>query len=197
MTIEEERKELSEEAFWIGIIRRNWILVLILIAACVGALIGGIFVLLTFIESSNVGNYGTWTFADFSVGTAILWMLLVFLWEFLLVLLPFCGFCGLIVCVFWFKIVSEEDKEAIKSRNKEEKDNKHHHYNKEGGGIGGFLFIAFLLMVFIDGQWLTPFGSLPYNYFVIAWLWGFIWTMIIIGSPAGVIALIYFWRKFK
>jgi hypothetical protein len=189
-------ENLSEEAsFWKGMVKRHWLVTLILVVACVGVVIGGMIVVILYIPSSEIGLYGLWTFDDFSVGTFILWWLLLILWEFLLVILPFIAFCGVVGGLYWFVIMSEEDKEAIKSRDKNEKE--HHHHTKEGGGIGFMFTIAFLIVVFIDGNWLTTFGTMPYSYYVIAWLRGFMWTMIIVGIPVGVISFIYFWRKIK
>jgi len=188
-------EEISEEAFWKGMAIKHWVVILILVVACIGAVIGGGAVLLSYIPASEIGGNGSWTFDDFSVGTSILWMLLLILWEFLLVILPFIAFCGVVVGLYWFVIMPEEDKEAIKSRDKNEKDKKRH--SKEGGGISFLFTIAFLLVVFIEGNWLVTFGTLPYSYFVIAWLWGFMWTMIILGIPIGVLGFIYFWLKIK
>ncbi len=188
-------EDLSEEAFWKGMVKKHWTVFVILLIACVGVVIGGIAVVLSYIPSSQIGLYGLGTFDDFSVGTFILWWILLILWEFVLVILPFIGFCCVVGGLYWFVIMSEEDKEAIKSREKNEKEHRHH--TKEGGGIGFIFTIAFLLVVFIDGNWLTTFGTMPYSYFVTAWLRGFMWTMIIVGIPGIVIASIYFWRKIK
>lgn len=203
-------EDLSEEAFWKGMVKKHWLVTLIFVVACVGIVIGVIAVVLSYIPSSQIGLYGIGTFDDFSVGTSILWWLLLILWEFILVILPFIGFCCVVGGLYWFVIMSEEDKEAIKSREKNKKEyleiymtydeknkKEYHHHTKEGGGIGFIFTIAFLLVVFIDGNWLTTFGTMPYSYFVIAWLRGFMWTMIIVGIPVGVISFIYFWRKIK
>jgi len=189
-------EDLSEElSFWKGMVKKHWVITLIVLIAFVGVVIGGIAVVLSYMPSSQIGFYGLGTFDDFSVGTFILWWIFLILWEFVLVILPFIGFCCVVGGLYWFVIMSEEDKEAIKSREKNEKEHRHH--TKEGGGIGFIFTIAFLIVVFIDGNWLTTFGTMPYSYFVIAWLRGFIWTMIIVGIPVGVISFIYFWRKIK
>ena len=196
-------EEISEEAFWKGMAIKHWVFIFILVVACIGAVIGGGMVLLSYISASEIGGNGSWTFDDFSVGTSILWVLFLILWEFLLVILPFIAFCCVVVGLYWFVIMPEEDKEAIKSRDKNENEHHHHHWyednhhSKEGGGIGFLFTIAFLIVVFIDGNWLVTFGTLTYSYFVIAWLWGFMWTMIILGIPVGVLGFIYFWLKVK
>jgi hypothetical protein len=183
-------EELSDESFWKGMAKKYWVAVLILGLACVGACIGFFNILLIYVENSDIGGYGAWTLADFSIGTGILWMLLLILWELLLIFLPFIGFCGLIVGLYWFVILPEEDKEAIKARDNKDKKKKHRHQG-EGGGISFLFFIAFLIVVFVQGNWLTTFGSILYIYWIQAWLTGFIWVCIIAGIPAIVIGLLY------
>ena len=102
-------EEISEETFWKGMAIKHWVFIFILVVACIGALIGGGAVLLSYIPASEVGGNGLWTLNEFSVGTSILWVLLLFLWEFLLVILPFIAFCGVVAGLYWFVIMPEED----------------------------------------------------------------------------------------
>jgi hypothetical protein len=184
-------EEKSDESFWKGMAMKHWLAALIFILAFVGAVIGFFYVLLTFITNSEVGGYGTWNIGQFSVGTAILWILLLILWEFLLIFLPFIGFCCILVAIYWFVILSDEDKEEIKARDRKEKDKKKQRRQGESGGASALFTIAFLIVVFVQGQWLTPFGSLPYTYWIMAWLTGFIWVCIVFGIPLAIIIIIY------
>jgi len=185
-------EELSEEAFWKGMIKKYWVGFLILFLVCVGFFIWFFTILLTFIANSDIGGYGSWTLDNFSVGTSILWLLSLIGWELLLGFLPFAGIAGLIVAIYWFVILPEEDKEAIKARDREDKKKKH---TKEGGGVSFIFTIAFLIVVFVDGYWLTPFGSLPYSYLIQAYLIGFIWVCIIAVIPAVIIFLYWVTTK--
>ena len=188
-------EELSEEAFWKGMLKKHWPGFLIFLAACVSLVIGVFCILLTYIPNSEIGNYGSWTLAEFSVGTGILWCLLLILWEFLLAILPFIGFCCLVGALYWYVILPEEDKEAIKARERKEKKKKHH--QKEGGGISFLFTIAFLIVVFVEGYWLTPFGSVPYSYWIQAFLTGFIWTCIIASVPMVIFLIYWLFKKSK
>jgi len=184
-------EEKSDETFWMGMAKKHWVAILILVLAVVGVFIGFFCIILTFVANSDVGGYGTWTLAEFSIGTGILWFLLLILWELLLAFLPFIGFCCLILAIYWYVILSEEDKEAIKARDRKEKSKKKKRTQEGGGGITFLFTIAFLIVVFIQGQWLTPVGTLPYSYWIEAWLTGFIWCCIIAGIPILVIIILY------
>lgn len=187
-------EELSEETFWKGMAKKYWVGVLILVLACVGFFIGFFAILLTYVANSDIGGYGLWTLDDFSVGTYILWVLLLIGWELLLGILPTVGFICLIIAIYWFVILPEEDKEAIKARDRKDKKKRK---TKEGGGISFLFTIAFLIVIFVDGNWLVPFGLLPYSYLIQAFLIGFIWVCIIAAIPAGIIFLLYLLGTFK
>jgi hypothetical protein len=188
-------EESKEDTFWKGIIRKYWVAFLILALVVVGFFIVFFTIILAYVENSAIGGFGTWTLAEFSVGTGILWMLVLFGWELLLGVLPFGGLCLLILGIYWAVILSEEDKAAIKARDRKKKK-----YRKtEGGGVTFLFTIAFLIVVFVDGQWLTPIGSpsLPYSYWIQAYLTGFIYVCLIFGIPILVLALIYLVYKGK
>lgn len=186
-------EEKSDETFWMGMAKKHWVAVLIFVLAFVGLIIGFFAIMLTFLANSDIGGYGLWTLADFSIGTSILWILLLILWEFLLAILPFIGFCLIVIIIYWTVILSEEDKAAMKAR--EKKDKKMKRRKQEGGSGITFLFtIAFLIVVFQQGNWLTPFGdtSLTISYWIEAYLTGFIWVCVIAGIPAVIIMILYF-----
>lgn len=201
MSSEEESKRVLDEVFWKRFIRKHWVITIICGAAVVGALIGGILVLLLYILASEVGGYGAWTFDEFSMGTAILWGLLLILWEFLLVVLPTVAFFGILIAGLWFIILPEDDKEEFKKRRKEleEIEKKKKHWGKIEGGGGGFSFLLFIgvcIYVFVDGNWLTPFGSLSFSYFIYAWLTTLFWISIIFGIPLVILIILWLSGKF-
>ena len=202
MSSEEESMKVLDEMFWKRFIRKHWVITIIFAAAAVGALIGGILVLLLYIPASEVGGYGLWTFDEFSMGTAFVWGLSLILWEFLLVALPTVAFFGILIALLWFKILPEDDKEELKKKEerRKEKEKYWRKYGKKyGGGGGGFSFLLFIgvcIKVFIDGNWLTPFGSLSFSYFIIAHLTVFVWVSIIFGIPIVILLILWLSGKF-
>ena len=188
-------EESKEDTFWKGIIRKYWVAFLILALVVVGFFIVFFIIILAYVENSAIGGFGTWTLAEFSVGTGILWLLVLFGWELLLGVLPFGGLCLLILGIYWAVILSEEDKAEIKARDRKKKK-----YRKtEGGGFTFLITIAFLIVVFVDGQWLTPIGSpsLPYSYWIQAYLTGFIYVCLIFGIPILILFILYLVYKGK
>ncbi len=191
-------KEIMKEVreFIRVLLKKYWYILLIVLIGFVGAIVGGITVELLFIQSSDIGGYGTWTFNDFSVGSSLAFIIVSIGWLLLLVVLPLCGYFGLVGGIFWWKIISADNKAYIKEKmrhddKKEERKAHRKKHAKKRGGSGGFTFftfIIFLIVVFIEGNWLVPFGSLPYSYFIFVYIKIFIW----IGIIGGIVGLIVF-----
>ncbi|MDH5439174.1 MAG: hypothetical protein OEZ48_00475 [Candidatus Bathyarchaeota archaeon] len=198
MSSEENSNEISNEVFWKNLVVRYWYFVLIFGLIIIGAIIGFILTLDWYINTSTIGGQGTWTFDQFSMGTAIEWVIFLFLWILLIVVLPTLAVAGIIVAIIWFAVFPPELKEEIKLRFKKDEEHKKRRGKKsEGGGAFGFLmFIGVCIYVAIDGNWLTEFGSLNYRYFIDAWITVFKWALIIFGIPAVIIGIIWFVRKY-
>jgi len=198
MSSEENSNEISNEVFWKNLVVRYWYFVLIFGLIIIGAIIGFILTLDWYIGTSTIGGQGTWTFDQFSMGTAIEWVIFLFLWILLIVVLPTLAVGGIIVATIWFAVFPPELKEEIKSRYKKDEEHKKTRGKKsEGGGAFGFLmFIGVCIYVAVDGNWLTEFGSLNYRYFIDAWITVFKWGLIIFGIPAAIIGIIWFARKY-
>jgi uncharacterized BrkB/YihY/UPF0761 family membrane protein len=188
-------EEISEETFWKRKIRDHRITFIIIIIAAVCAIAGGLIVLFWFIGASPFGGFGTWTFDQWSVGTLILFVLFLFLFELLLVGIPAILFFGIGGYLWWRRLPAEE-KQEFKEREKKEKHTKR---NWGGGsGFSFFIFIAYCIYLAVDGTFNTTFGSQPYTYWVYTWFLTIMWILIVLGVPAGIILLIvYFkvWRK--
>ena len=185
----------NAKEFFRGLMKKYWYLLVLVIIGLVGAFIGFILVILTFIDNTGTPPIATWTFNQFSVGAVVLIAILLILWMLLLVVLPTAGYFGIIAGVSWWKILSSDEKSTLKIWMKHE-DKKEHRKKrmKRSGGSGGFGFItmlAFLIIVFINGNWWVHFENLPFSYFVITYLTGIIWIAII-AAIVGTILLILF-----
>ena len=203
MSSEEESTRALVEKFWKEFIRKHWVLTIIFVAAAVGAVIGGIFLVLCYIPATDVGGNGTWTFDQFSMGSAIGWGIQLFLWELLLVVLPTAAFFCILIGYLWFKILPEDEKEDLKMRFKKSEEERKkwqrlrgRKYESGGGGFSFLLFIGVCIKVYVDGNWLIPFGSLSFSYFIYAYLTVFVWISIICGIPVAILLILWLSGKF-
>jgi hypothetical protein len=193
MTSEENSKKSDDRIFWRNLIVRYWYILLVFGILIVAATIGGILTLNWYVSTSALGGFGTWTFDQFSLGTAIVYCLWLVLWMLLFVVLPTLAVFGLVIGISWKAILSLEMKEELKMRFKAPQAHKR---SEGGGALGFFLFLGVCLFVFIDGNWLTPFGSLSIGYFIQATIIVFIWEAIIFCIPAAIIGIIWFVTKY-
>lgn len=191
-------EEVSDEVFWKNKIKQYFKIFAICIIAVIVCAIGALLVLVWFIETSTLGGQGEWTFNNWTLNYVVGFMILIILWELLLVAVPAALFFGL-GGYLWWKKLPDEEKQVFKGR--EKKEGKKYQHPKNAGGSGGFslfMFIAYCIVIAIDGNYNTRFGLLDYSYFIYAWFFTFMWLLIIFGIPVAIILLIvYFkvWRK--
>jgi len=191
-------EDVSDEVFWKNKIKQYWKIFAICIIAVIVCAIGVLLVLVWFIETSTLGGQGEWTFNQWTLNYVVGFMILIILWELLLVGVPAALFFG-VGGYLWWKKLPDEEKQVFKGREKKER--KKYGKTKNWGGGGGFnifMFIAYCIVIAIDGNYNTRFGLLDYSYFIYAWFFTFMWLLIIFGIPVAIILLIvYFkvWRK--
>ncbi|MHA1576292.1 MAG: hypothetical protein ACTSU3_02915 [Candidatus Thorarchaeota archaeon] len=193
MSEEEGSERKSDELFWKKLAIRYWYAIIVFGAILVGAFIGFVLTVDWYVLGSDVGGYGTWTFGDFSMGTGILWMLFFFLWMLLIVVLPTLAAVGVTIAILWVKILPTDAKDTIKAMGKRPKVGRK---TEGGGGFSFLVFIGVCLFIYIDGNWLTTFDTLPISYFVTAWMTVIIWMCIIIVIPVVILGLLWFYRKY-
>jgi uncharacterized BrkB/YihY/UPF0761 family membrane protein len=191
-----ENEEPEVEAFWRNKIKEfKWIF-LILIIAAICIITGVILVLIWFIETTPIGFQGTATVGQWTLDWVVGFIILLCLWELLFVGVPTVLFFG-IGGYLWWRRLPDEKKEEFKSRDKKEKK----HRKEKAGGSGGFgivMLIAYCLYHGIMGTYKTPFGALPYTYWIYSYLLTIMWMVIVLGGPIVIILIIvYFvkWRK--
>jgi len=173
-------------------LKKHWKVGIVFILGIIGAIIGIILTLFLVIERSAIGGGGAWNIGLFSIGDIILWFLTVALWEFLIVILPTIAYMAITWGVWWSLLEESEKKEFRERERREEK------IKDKGGAASGvfgfFVFIAFLIIITIEGNLWTPIGTIPYVYWIQKILWSAFWIIIVLGIPA-LIAGIYYLRK--
>jgi hypothetical protein len=186
----------EDMAFVKSMIKKYWYILVLFVVGVVGAIIGALFTLnFVVINTSKPGGGGIWTLGDFSLGSLILLCLWVFLWELLIVGLPVIAYFGIIVGLWWYRL---PDEEKTKMKAQEAKEKTRGQKVNEGGGVFGFIiFITFLILVWIDGNLFTEFGTINYTYWIIMWLSAIFWLFIVIGVPVLIGGIIYLAKKWK
>ncbi|MFX1276835.1 MAG: hypothetical protein ACFFAT_17570 [Promethearchaeota archaeon] len=189
--------ETEDETFWKSMIKRLWIFFVIIAITAVAFIIGLIAVLYFHMNSWMVTS-GIITFGQFSVGTLLLFLIQLILWELLLVFLPGGCFFGIAFYIWWKKLITPEEREYLKRKEEKEKESKlKKHRNSAGGGFSFIVFIAFFIVLVIQNKHLVTFENLAFIDLVTAWLLGLMWILIIFGIPCAVGGLIWYFKYKK
>jgi len=190
-----EKDNVSESRFWKDQIKKHRIAFILLIIVGIGLIIDFVIVLIWYIESNPIGGFGEWTFNEWSLNDVVLFLIFFVLFQLLFVGVPAGLILGLGGYLWWNRLPLEEKQEYRSRQRVERKKGARRH----GGNAGGILFfIAFCIYIFIDGNFNTKFGLLPYSYFIYSALYLIMWILIVLGIPAAIIIIIvYFkvWRK--
>ena len=193
---EETSHEISNKVFWKNLATQYWYYVVIFGAITIGAIIGGILTVNWYMDRESIGGTGSWTFNQFSMKTALQWIIYLFIWIVILVGVPAFAIGGFIVALNWFVLLPEELKADIKMRWKKDEERRKRRNKRDSGGAFSFLmFIGVCIKVYIDDTWSTAFGSLNLRYFVDAYLPILLWGLIIFGIPAVIFGTLYVAKK--
>jgi len=187
--------DAADLIFFKSFARRHWKAIVPLIGAAIGIFIGIILVLLWFINYWGIGNPGMELLNTWSMATVINFLLNLILWEFLIIGIPIIAI-GVVVFFQWWKKLPDEEREDLEKHGYgKRKNQKRAAYSGGGGLIGILVFVAFCIIVYINGNWSVPLANLSYFYVIYAWLTGLIWVLIIGGIPLTLI--IFFWLRME
>lgn len=198
----------SNKVFWKDLTVRYWYFILLFGLIFIGAIAGFLLTLEWYLDFSGTG---TNLLGDFSMKSGIIWILMLFVWELLIVALPTLVVGGSIVAILWFIVFPDDLKEELKSRTKnvekkaerwekrhEHGKKKHHRSSQSGGAFGFLVFIGFLIYIAVDGNWNTSFATagMDVAYFVSRWITVFWIALLIFGIPGITFGLLWYWKKF-
>jgi hypothetical protein len=199
---EDERKEnwlyFKEKA------KKHWILGAIVIASCIIAFIYGFVLIRNLFVDDIIGSQGITHIQDFSTGSLLGGTIYIFLMYFAIIGLPTFGFLGAVVAIYWFYVLSEEEKTELKewSKSKKEKAKERRkwkeRHGEQAGEFGGIVGLGMMIKIAVDGNWLVTFENLLLIYLFEVWIIVISWLMIIFGIPMLIIfILVIFYRDRK
>ena len=184
-------------------LKKYWKYTPLVIGGAIAAIIIGILVFLWYVQNSPIGGRGLWTFDQWSIDLLGSFIVRVIFWEFLLVFLPFAAYFGVGFGLFWFKVLSEEERQELKQRDEKEKERAKRRRKAGafgGGGGSGFSFLILiisLIIIWVDGKTYTLFGALNYSYFIYVTLWAVFWVAITLGTAMVIIGILWLRHELK
>lgn len=177
-----ESIESSNEAAWKEMLRDHWKIGIVIVAGLVVAFIGALFVFLWRVNRAPVDLGAPVMIGDWTVGLCLNFLFNIILWEFLLVGLPVIAAAIVIFALWWNKLPAEK-KEKYKS-NPHKKAHRKRTKAEGGGGVVSFIVtIIWLIIVWNNGYWNTPFSAWILTIWVNFMLQAFLWFLLVAGTP--------------
>ena len=173
---------------WRRFLRRHRNMFLLFVTGAILAFIGAILVFLWFVGQAQSTNMVPSTLNIWTMGNLVTFLLNLIFWEVLLIVIPVI-IAVVAVWSWWRRLPLEERNEYRFFRTRSR--------SRSGGNAFSILvFIAFVIKIFLDGNWNLPFASWTFNYLVYSYLTALIWILIIFGIPI-LIGIIWWFSQGK
>lgn len=166
------------------LLRDHWRVFTLAFILGVIAVIGAVYVLVWHV---NGFGFNSIFIGDLSMASVLWFVFTLILWELLFVGLPSIIIFG-VGGYLWWSNLSGSDMRVFKS-------DKVKSRTREGGdAFSFFMFVAYIIYLLADGSFFTPFGDRPLSYWLLAYVWAFIWGLVLLGVPMSIVGLIYYFK---
>jgi hypothetical protein len=189
-----EKESENVEKIWIKFLSKHWKMFILFIIVAMLAFVGAVYVYLWLVGEAQLTGFVPTTLGLWTMGHFITFILHLIFWEIIYIGIPLILVIVAIIYLWWKKLPVDE-REEYKSKNLFGKNSK----STQGGeGISFLVFIAFIIKIYLDGNWNLAFADWTFDYLVYSCLWALIWVLIIFGIPIAIGAtlwIIYEMRK--
>ena len=189
----EEIELENDEKIWKKFLRKHWKICSLFVIGGILAFIGAILVYLWFVADAQLTGLVPETLGLWAMGHFISFILYLILWEVLLIGIPVIIVIVGIIFLWWKKLPDDERKEY---KNKH-LFGKRSTRTESGEGISFLVFIAFIIKIYLDGNWNVPFATWTFDYFVYSCIWSFIWVLIIFGIPITIGGTLWLFHEMR
>ena len=186
MTVEQGVEKSSN---WKKFLKKHWNIAAIFLAAGILALIAAVYVFLWFVANAQSSGLVPATLGMWTMGNMITFILHAIFWELLLIGIP-VAIAGTLGWQWWKRLPKEEKSNLSWKGSKS---------SRAEGAISPLLFIAFVIKVYIDGNWNIAISTWKLDYVIGSMVTILIWLAAIAAIPAtiGLILWLSFGRNKK
>jgi hypothetical protein len=173
-----QESEVEKAAYGKTFLRKHWTIVALFVAAAILAFIGAVYVFVWFVSDAQIIGLVPTTLDMWTMGNIVSFVLHAIFWELVLIGIPVA--VGAILGWLWWKRLPDEEKKEHNLFGKRSKS------SRAGGAISPFLFIAFAIKVYVDGNWNVAISSWTLDYVVGSMITILIWIAAIAAIPATI-----------
>lgn len=191
-----EKEEQLEDGIWKKFLRKRWKMSILIVIGIVVAAIGAFLVFLRFADDAQATTLAPATLGNWSVGTAVAFMLRLIFWEFIIIGIPVIA-VAIVIYSQWWLFLPEEEREEYKGEPKK-RGLRTGTTAGSGGGFFSFLtWIAWLVIVYTQGKWDLELQLWTFNDLISTWIWALIGILIICGFPMALFVIYWLRRELK
>jgi len=169
----------NDEKVWKRFLEKHFQMFVLFIVGAILAFIVAVRVFLWFVAEAQSTELVPMVLGEWSMGYLVTFILHLIFWGIIIVGIPVIIAIVAIYFGWWKKLPEKERKEC--------KDGhlfgKHSRKSDGGGAISFLVTIAFIIIVYLDGNWDKAFATWKFDYLVYSYLWALIWVAIIFGIP--------------
>ena len=180
------------DKIFLKFMKKHWQMFIAIIVIAILAIMGAIYVFLWHVGEAQAINLVPEFLGEWTMEHLVTFILHLIFWVFVFVGIPVLITIAAIYFLWWKKIPEKERKE-YRQGNLFKRSR-----TTDGGGIFSCLiFIVFLILVYLDGNWTLHFKNWEFNYLVYTWLWALFWVAVIIGIPILIGATLWIRHEMK
>ena len=182
------------DKIWKKFLSKHWQMLILWIIAGILVVTGAIYVFLWHVGNAQATGLVPETLDLWAMNHLVIFILYLIVWEFLYVGIPTLVAIAAIYFRWWKRLPDKERKEYKDKKLFGKRSKK----SDAGGGITFLINLAFIIIVYLDGNWIVPFATWTFDYLVYTYLWAIIWLAIIFGIPmllGGTAWLVHNMRK--
>jgi hypothetical protein len=169
----------DEETIWRKFIDKHLQMFILFIVAAVMAIIGVIYVFLWFVGDAQATGLVPTILGEWAMAHVISFLLNLLFWELVIVGIP-VGIVIALIYVLWWKQLPAAERKEYRTKHLFGKSSR----TRDSGGVFSFfVFIAFLIKIYLDGNWDKAFATWEFDYLISSWITALIWMFVIIGIP--------------
>ncbi len=174
---------------WKKFLKKHRNIVVAVIIAGVLAFAAAIYVFWWFVGDAQSTGLVPSTLAQWTMANLVFFILHAIFWELILIGIPVA--IGAVAGWQWWKRLPDEEKKEYRFFGKRSKT------TGGGGGASALFFIAFVIKIYVDGNWNVAMSTWTINYVVGSMIAIIAWAALILGIPAAIVGIWWLGRQMK